>query len=209
MVARTSITGGARKVGYRSGLRFGLGILLLAGLLSPLGALAGEDTRAISSETRQPEAPGSAAEEQAVSDAAFQAGPAVPEQGTDDYSEAAYLADDSFSLRLFNAELVARVKVTGIHRIIDKALSEPGMVALLGYVYSGITQKVWKGDPAKLIAFRLTLNDCDRKLKRGEQYLIFAQSDMLGRLKLTGCEAVVSESEAGALLVKLDQYYQG
>ncbi|WP_299592397.1 hypothetical protein [uncultured Microbulbifer sp.] len=111
--------------------------------------------------------------------------------------------------RIHNAELVARVKITGVHRMVDRALSEPGMVAILGYVYSGVTQEVWKGVPSKLVAFHLALGDCDRKLQRGGQYVIFAQTDPQGRLQLSGCEAAVEEADATGLLAQLERYYHG
>ncbi|MBB5210241.1 hypothetical protein [Microbulbifer hydrolyticus] len=117
--------------------------------------------------------------------------------------------DDAVYSRIHNSELVARVKITGVHRMVDNALSEPGMVAILGYVYSGVAQKVWKGESSNLIAFRLTLDDCDHKLKRGAQYLIFAESDTRGRLQLSSCEAAIEDAEAASLLVQLDRYYQG
>lgn len=117
--------------------------------------------------------------------------------------------DDAIVGRIHSSELVARVKITGVHRMIDNALSEPGMVAILGYVYSGVAQKVWKGEPGKLVAFRLTLDDCDRKLKRGGRYLIFAEADTQGRLQLSSCEAVIEDSAAANLLAQLDSYYQG
>lgn len=117
--------------------------------------------------------------------------------------------DDAIVGRIQSSELVARVKITGVHRMIDNALSEPGMVAILGYVYSGVAQKVWKGEPSNLIAFRLTLDDCDRKLVRGRQYLIFAETDTQGRLQLSSCEAAIEDSAAASLLVQLDSYYQG
>ena len=117
--------------------------------------------------------------------------------------------DDVIDGRIQRAELVARVKITGVHRMIDNALSEPGMVAVLGYVYSGVAEKVWKGEPSNLVAFRLTLDDCDRKLERGVQYLIFAESDTQGRLQLSSCEAAVEDSDAAKLLAQLDLYYQG
>lgn len=111
--------------------------------------------------------------------------------------------------RIATSELVARVKITGVHRMIDNALSEPGMVAILGYVYSGVAEKIWKGAPSNLIAFRLTLDDCDRKLERGEQYLIFANADAQGRLQLSSCEAAVAGADAVSLLGQLNRYYQG
>ncbi|MCK7596999.1 hypothetical protein M0G74_06895 [Microbulbifer sp. CAU 1566] len=141
------------------------------------------------------------AAEQKLSDAAREVGYTQSrEQGAE---------EDAFSQKLGVAQLVARVKITGVHRMIDQALSEPGMVAILGYVYSGVAEKVWKGEPAKLIAFRLTLDHCDRKLKRGEHYVIFAETDRDGRLQLSSCEAAVTEADAPNLLVKLNQYYQG
>ncbi|WOX05802.1 hypothetical protein [Microbulbifer pacificus] len=117
--------------------------------------------------------------------------------------------DEALSLRIAEAELVAKVRITGVHRMIDHALSEPGMMAILGYVYSGVAEKVWKGESARLLAFRLTLDACDEKLHQGEQYLIFAQTDAEGRLQLASCEAAVAGAEAGNLLVQLDRYGQG
>lgn len=117
--------------------------------------------------------------------------------------------DEALSVRIAEAELVAKVRITGVHRMIDHALSEPGMMAILGYVYSGVAEKVWKGESARLLAFRLTLDDCEERLNEGEQYLIFAQADAEGRLQLASCEAAVAGAEAGNLLVQLDRYGQG
>jgi hypothetical protein len=122
--------------------------------------------------------------------------------------ENAISEDDSLGKRYYEAELVAQVQISGVHRLIDNALSEPGMVAILGYVYSAVSQQVWKGEANKLIAFRLGLNACDKKLKRGEKYLIFATTDSLGRLQLAGCDSVVPETEVAPLLAKLNQFYQ-
>lgn len=124
-------------------------------------------------------------------------------------AEQKVLEQSAISRRIAGAELVARVKITGVHRIIDSALSEPGMIAILGYIYSGVAEKAWKGAPANLIAFRLTLDDCADKLKHGERYLIFAEADTQGRLQLSGCEAAVVASDADKLLVQLNQYKRG
>lgn len=117
--------------------------------------------------------------------------------------------DEAVSRRIAEAELVAKVRITGVHRMIDHALSEPGMLAILGYVYSGVAEKVWKGESARLLAFRLTLDDCEKKLHEGEQYLIFAKTDAEGRLEVASCDGAVADSEAGSLLVQLDRYMQG
>lgn len=113
--------------------------------------------------------------------------------------------DTAMARRFENASLVALVKITGIHRMIDNALSEPGMVAIMGYVYSGVTQKVWKGEAGTLLAFRVTLDACGRKLKGGEQYLIFAGADSDGRLGIGSCDAIISGVEADSLLVYLPE----
>ena len=139
---------------------------------------------------------------------------AIESGRSDSPADASYRAmygemDDAIDGRIQRAELVARVKITGVHRMIDNALSQPGMVAVLGYVYSGVAEKVWKGEPSNLVAFRLTLDDCDRKLERGVQYVIFAESDTQGRLQLSSCEAAVEDSDAAKLLAQLDLYYQG
>ena len=111
--------------------------------------------------------------------------------------------------KIDSAQLVARVEITGVQRMVDHALSEPGMVAVLGYRYSGAAHKVWKGAAGGNVAFRLSLADCQDKLRLGQQYLIFAHTNPLGYLELLSCEAAVANSEAGGLLVQLDQYSQG
>ncbi|MEW5251180.1 hypothetical protein [Microbulbifer discodermiae] len=110
---------------------------------------------------------------------------------------------DSFNKRFAAAELVAEVQVNSVHRDIDHALSEPGMVAVLGYVYSAVSQRVWKGRAGELIAFRLGLTDCDKKLVQGHRYLIFASADSMGRLQLKSCDAAVPGDKAGPLLALL------
>ncbi|MEX2961527.1 hypothetical protein [Microbulbifer sp. TYP-18] len=110
---------------------------------------------------------------------------------------------DSFNKRFAAAELVAEVQVNSVHRDIDHALSEPGMVAVLGYVYSAVSQRVWKGRAGELIAFRLGLTDCDKKLVQGSRYLIFASADSMGRLQLNSCDAAVPGDKAGPLLALL------
>ena len=118
--------------------------------------------------------------------------------------------DDAALARQFEqAEWVAQVKISGVHRMVDNALSEPGMVAIQGYVYSGVAQKVWKGEQGKLVAFRVTLAACDRKLVRGEQYLLFANSDTDGRLQIASCEAIMPGADAATLLAYLQQDSQG
>ena len=112
---------------------------------------------------------------------------------------------DKLARRFADAELVAKVQIASIHRDIDNALSEPGMVAILGYVYSAVPQQVWKGEANSLIAFRLGLDACETKLEKGRSYLIFVRPDSFGRLQLRSCEAVVPEDEAGPLLARLDQ----
>ncbi|QKX18438.1 hypothetical protein [Microbulbifer sp. YPW1] len=129
------------------------------------------------------------------------------ESGT--YEDGSESLDSAVQDRIATSELVAQVKITGVHRMIDNALSEPGMVAILGYVYSGVAEKIWKGAPTNVVAFRLTLDDCDRKLERGEHYLIFAKADTQGRLQLASCEAAVAGADAAGLLGQLDRYYQG
>ncbi len=115
---------------------------------------------------------------------------------------------DNLAARYAEAELVAQVQITGIHRDVDNALSEPGMVAISGYVYSAISHQVWKGKANRLIAFRLGLESCDRKLQKGARYLIFASPDSYGRLQLRSCDAAVAESEAAPLLARLKQFEQ-
>lgn len=113
---------------------------------------------------------------------------------------------DSLLRRFADAELVAKVQIASIHRDIDNALSEPGMVAILGYVYSAVPQQVWKGEANSLIAFRLGLNACETKLEKGHSYLIFVRPDSFGRLQLRSCEAVIPEDQAEPILARLDQF---
>lgn len=115
---------------------------------------------------------------------------------------------DSLAARYAEAELVAQVQIAGVHRDVDNALSEPGMVAISGYVYSAVSQQIWKGEANRLIAFRLGLESCDRKLEKGALYLIFASPDSYGRLQLRSCDAAVAESEAAPLLARLKQFEQ-
>lgn len=116
--------------------------------------------------------------------------------------------DSSLAARYAEAELVAQVQISSVHRDVDSALSEPGMVAVSGYVYSAVSHQVWKGEAGRLIAFRLGLESCDRKLRKGERYLIFASPDIHGRLHLRSCEAAVAESEAAPVLARLKQLGQ-
>ena len=112
---------------------------------------------------------------------------------------------DSLVRRFADAELVAKVQIASIHRDIDNALSEPGMVAILGYVYSAVPQQVWKGEANSLIAFRLGLNACETKLQKGGTYLIFVRPDSFGRLQLRSCEEFVPEDQAAPILARLEQ----
>lgn len=123
--------------------------------------------------------------------------------------EAEAVAEDKLGTRFAEAELVAQVQIAGIHRDVDNALSEAGMTAVLGYVYSAVSRQVWKGEANRLIAFRLGLQACDRKLRKGANYLIFASPDSFGRLQLRSCDAAVPESEAGALLAQLEEAVSG
>lgn len=109
--------------------------------------------------------------------------------------------------QLETAELVARVEITAVQRLIDHALSEPGMTAVTGYVYSGVAQQVWKGASAAHLAFRVHLADCQEKLTRGQQYLIFARTNARGYLELLSCEAAIAHPERGNLLAELNRYY--
>ncbi|MCX2784565.1 hypothetical protein [Microbulbifer thermotolerans] len=113
---------------------------------------------------------------------------------------------DTLAERFAEAELVAQVQINAIHRDVDNALSEPGMVAISGYVYSATSMRVWKGKADGLIAFRLGFESCDKKLEKGARYLIFASPDSKGRLQLRGCDAVMEESEAAPLLARLKQF---
>lgn len=118
-------------------------------------------------------------------------------------------AKEALGARFAEAELVAQVQIAGIHRDVDNALSEPGMTAILGYVYSAVSRQVWKGEANRLIAFRLGLQACDKKLEKGGSYLIFASADSFGRLQLRSCESAVPESEAGPLLAQLEEVVSG
>ncbi|MGL6160921.1 hypothetical protein [Microbulbifer sp.] len=120
--------------------------------------------------------------------------------------EAGEARGDTFAERYAEAELVAQVQIAGIHRDVDSALSEPGMVALLGYVYSAVSRQVWKGEANRLIAFRLGLDACGQKLEKGARYLIFARPDSRGRLQLYSCDAVIPEAEAAPLLARLKEF---
>ena len=119
------------------------------------------------------------------------------------------IEDSALASQYEHAEWVAQVKISGVHRMVDNALSEPGMVAILGYVYSGVAQKVWKGEQGKLVAFRVTLEACDRKLVRGEQYLLFANTDSDGRLQVASCAGIMPGADAASLLAYLEQGGQG
>ncbi|MCO1334242.1 hypothetical protein MO867_07780 [Microbulbifer sp. OS29] len=120
--------------------------------------------------------------------------------------EIAAITDDHLELRFSQAEVVAQVEVIDIHRDVDSALSEEGVTAISGYVYSAVPSEVWKGPIGGEITFRLGLESCDIKLEKGENYLIFANLDSYGRLHLRSCEAVVAESDAGAILAQLNKF---
>ncbi|SHE70018.1 hypothetical protein SAMN04487965_0463 [Microbulbifer donghaiensis] len=131
---------------------------------------------------------------------------AVTSSAQEAQSAAADEGADSLALRYAAAELVAQVQITGVHRDVDNALSEPGMIAISGYVYSAVSRQVWKGEANRLIAFRLGLEACDKKLTKGESYLIFASPDSYGRLQLRGCDSAVAEPEATQLLARLRDF---
>ncbi|SDK13589.1 hypothetical protein [Microbulbifer yueqingensis] len=105
--------------------------------------------------------------------------------------------------RYERAAFVAEVQIAGIHRDVDRALSEPGMVAIKGYVYSAVSRQTWKGESSGLVAFRRGLDACEDKLEKGQRYLIFASPDSYGRLQLLSCEAAIPEAEAAPLLAQL------
>ncbi|MFI2809772.1 MULTISPECIES: hypothetical protein [Microbulbifer] len=112
---------------------------------------------------------------------------------------------NAIATRYQEAAFVAEVKIAGIHRDVDQALSEPGMVAIKGYVYSAVSEQVWKGESNRLVAFRRGLDACEKKLQKGARYLIFASPDIYGRLQLHSCEAAVPESEAAPLLARMKE----
>lgn len=171
--------------------RLALQFALLLSLLSPIVSVHAESVDA------------------EASSAALASGSHQADAESTAYDDGSESLDSAVQDRIATSELVAQVKITGVHRMIDNALSEPGMVAILGYVYSGVAERIWKGAPTNLVAFRLTLDDCDRKLERGEHYLIFAKADTQGRLQLSSCEAAVMGADAASLLGQLDRYYQG
>ncbi len=117
--------------------------------------------------------------------------------------------ESAFKERFYNAELIAKVRIASVHRMVDQALSEPGMTAIKGYVYAGVTQKVWRGPAGNLVAFRLSLDACQQKLHSGETYLIFARTDADGRLELMDCSDAVEEGQAASLLAQLNRDSQG
>ncbi|QFT55105.1 hypothetical protein [Microbulbifer sp. THAF38] len=119
---------------------------------------------------------------------------------------AAIESGTNLEVRFTEAAVVAQVEVIGIHRDVDSALSEPGVTAISGYVYSAVPGQVWKGIVADQITFRLGLEYCDKKLEKGESYLIFARLDSYGRLQLHSCDSAVVESEAEALLAELKAF---
>ncbi|WP_346836530.1 hypothetical protein [Microbulbifer sp. SAOS-129_SWC] len=123
-------------------------------------------------------------------------------------AQSAEVGEDDLGARYAAADLVAEVQIAGVHRDVDNALSEPGMTAILGYVYSAVSRQVWKGEANRLIAFRLGLDACEIKLKKGGRYLIFASPDSFGRLQLHSCKAAVPESEAGPLVARIKQIQQ-
>ncbi|AQQ67813.1 hypothetical protein Mag101_09295 [Microbulbifer agarilyticus] len=111
--------------------------------------------------------------------------------------------------QLASAELVAQVEIVAVHRLLDRALSEPGMAAVSGYLYSAVARKVWKGATRKQLNFQLNLADCEKKLALGVRYLIFARRNIFGEMALSGCDAAIVDSDASGVLAQLDQYYQG
>lgn len=129
--------------------------------------------------------------------------PAIAEEGAE--IQSSELAGESLASRYAEAGLVARVQISGIHRDVDNALSEPGMVAVRGYVYSAVSRQVWKGEATQMLAFRLGLEACQTKLQQGEHYIIFASPDTYGRLQLDSCEAAIPEADAPDMLAQLDR----
>ncbi|WP_295799252.1 hypothetical protein [uncultured Microbulbifer sp.] len=173
-----------------------LAVTVIACLVSTTAALAGNNVDDSADDKAMP-----------VSEAPRVAG---RNSGDEDFQKVYERIDDSDVARQFeHAEWVAQVKITGVHRMVDNALSEPGMVAILGYVYSGVAQKVWKGEQGELVAFRITLDACDRKLVRGEQYLLFAETDTDGRLQIASCQGVMAGADAASLLAYLQPESQG
>ncbi|WP_141398460.1 MULTISPECIES: hypothetical protein [Microbulbifer] len=147
--------------------------------------------------------PASLAEDGAVAEAGTEATTEVPTEATTEPTSVA--GADTLAGRFAEAALVAQVQISGIHRDIDNALSEPGMVAVRGYVYSAVSRRVWKGEVTQLLAFRLGLDACQNKLREGERYIIFASPDTYGRLQLASCEAAVPEVDAASMLAQLDR----
>ncbi|WP_444927574.1 hypothetical protein ACJJI4_07240 [Microbulbifer sp. TRSA002] len=109
-------------------------------------------------------------------------------------------------IRFAQAEVVAQVEIIDVHRDVDSALSEEGITAISGYIYSAVPSQVWKGPMGGEITFRLGFESCDLKLEQGENYLIFANLDSYGRLHLRSCEAVIAESDATAILAQLNKF---
>ncbi|WP_444930717.1 hypothetical protein ACJJIF_02750 [Microbulbifer sp. SSSA002] len=120
--------------------------------------------------------------------------------------EVAESSNAHLELRFAEAEVVAQVEVTNVYRDVDSALSEAGITAVSGYVYSAVPSQVWKGPVGGEITFRLGFESCDIKLEQGENYLIFASLDSYGRLHLRSCEAVIAESDASAILAQLSEF---
>ncbi|MCA0900963.1 hypothetical protein [Microbulbifer agarilyticus] len=111
--------------------------------------------------------------------------------------------------QLESAEVVAQVEIVAVHRVLDRALSEPGMAAVSGYLYSAIARKVWKGATRKQLSFQLNLADCEEKLALGVRYLIFARRNTFGDMALSDCDAAIVDTDASGVLAQLEQYYQG
>lgn len=126
---------------------------------------------------------------------------AVPPIGLTDFT-------DDFGQRFAESDLVAQVQILGVHRELDRALSGPGMAAILGYVYFATLQRAWKGQIDGQLAFRLGLDACPHKLNKRGRYVIFAHKNSQGRLQLLDCDGFVAEAEAVPLLARLEQMGQ-
>ncbi|MCH9691853.1 MAG: hypothetical protein K0U59_07300 [Gammaproteobacteria bacterium] len=126
---------------------------------------------------------------------------AVPLIGLTDFT-------DDFGQRFAASDLVAQVQILGVHRELDRALSGPGMAAILGYVYFATLQRAWKGQIDGQLAFRLGFDVCPHKLKKRGRYVIFAHKNSQGRLQLLDCDGFVAEAEAVPLLAHLEQMGQ-
>ena len=113
--------------------------------------------------------------------------------------------DEALQQRYSAADMVSLVKVKYIGDLVNPAMSQHGLVAVQGYVYTAELLQQWKGAQRPNFKIRVNLRDCHARLALGNEYLVFGKLGEGYDFQSFSCDDLVPRGQAVDLLSALDR----